>query len=90
MLTLLKGVPSSSLLQTPLFSGLPANILPDCLNPKVVSDTPKADANNTLSVNSDGYAQEVEVKIPQGEPTVNKVGGQRRMLASKKSTVKWY
>ena len=57
---------------------------------KVVSDTPKADANNTLSVNADGYAKEVEVKIPQGEPTVNKVGGQRRMLASKKSTVKWY
>ena len=25
---------------------------------------------NTLSVNADGYAQEVEVKIPQGEPTV--------------------
>ena len=57
---------------------------------KVVSDTPKADANNTLSVNADGYAQEIEVKIPLGQPTVNKVGGQRRMLASKKSTVKWY
>ena len=57
---------------------------------EVVSDTPKADANNTLSVNSDGYAQEVEVTIPLGEPTVNKVGGQKRMLASKKSTVKWY
>ena len=63
-------------------------------NPKyvgeVVSDTPKADAKNTFSVNADGYAKEVEVKIPQGEPTVNKVGGQKRMLASKKSTVKWY
>ena len=57
---------------------------------KVVSDTPKADMSNTLNVNSDGYAKEVEVKIPQGEPTVNKVGGQRRMLASKKSSVKWY
>ena len=57
---------------------------------KVVSDTPKADMSNTLNVNSDGYAKEVEVKVPQGEPTVNKVGGQRRMLASKKSTVKWY
>ena len=63
-------------------------------NPKyvgeVVSDTPKADAKNTFSVNADGYAKEVEVKIPQGEPPVNKVGGQKRMLASKKSTVKWY
>ena len=57
---------------------------------EVVSDTPKADAKNTLSINADCYAQEVEVKIPQCEPTVNKVGGQRRMLASKKSTVKWY
>ena len=57
---------------------------------EVVSDTPKADGKNTLSVNSDGYAKEVEGKIPLGEPTVNKVGGQRRMLASKKSTVKWY
>ena len=63
-------------------------------NPKyvgeVVSDTPKADAKNTFPINADGYAKEVEVKIPQGEPTVNKVGGQKRMLASKKSTVKWY
>ena len=57
---------------------------------EVVSDTPKADANNTLKVNADGFAESVEVKIPQGEPTVNKVGGQRRMLASKKSSVKWY
>ena len=57
---------------------------------EVVSDTPKADANNTLSVNADGYAKEVEVKIPLGQPTVNKVGGQRRMLASKKSKVSWW
>ena len=57
---------------------------------EVVSDTPKADANNTLSVNADGYAKEVEVKFPLGQPTVNKVGSQRRMLASKKSSVKWY
>ena len=57
---------------------------------EVVSDTPKADANNTLSVNADGFGQEVEVKIPLGQPTVNKVGGQKRMLASKKSSAKWY
>ena len=63
-------------------------------NPKyigeVVSDTPKADAKNTFSVTADGYAKETEVKMPSGQPTVNKVGGQKRMLASKKSTVKWY
>ena len=57
---------------------------------KVVSDTPKADMSNTLPINSDGYVKEVEVKIPLGQPTVNKVGGQKRMLASKKSIVKWY
>ena len=57
---------------------------------KVVSETPKADMSNTFNVNSDGYAKEVEVKVPQGEPTVNKVGGQRRMLASKKSKVSWW
>ena len=57
---------------------------------KVVSDTPKADGTNTLATNADGFSQEVEIKVPLGQPTVNKVGGQKRMLASKKSTVKWY
>ena len=57
---------------------------------EVVSDTPKADTSNTFSVTADGYAKETEVKMPLGQPTVNKVGGQKRMLASKKSTVKWY
>ena len=32
----------------------------------------------------------IEIKIPEEIPTVNKVGGQRRMLADKKSKVKWY
>jgi len=57
---------------------------------KVVSESPKADMSNTLNVNSDGYAKAVEVKIPLGQPTVNKVGGQKRMLASKKSKVSWW
>jgi hypothetical protein len=43
-----------------------------------------------LKTNSDGFAEAVEVKIPLGQPTMNKVGGQKRMLASKKSSVKWY
>jgi|TARA_R110000824_G_scaffold151565_2_gene322557 hypothetical protein len=42
-------------------------------------------------VNKDGYLKGgVEIKIPEEIPTVNKVGGQRRMLADKKSKVKWY
>ena len=57
---------------------------------EVVSESPKANASNTLNVNSDGYGKEVEVKMPLGQPTVNKVGGQRRTLASKKSKVSWW
>ena len=42
-------------------------------------------------LNKDGYLKGgVEIKIPEEIPTVNKVGGQRRMLADKKSKVKWY
>ena len=42
-------------------------------------------------VNKDGYLKGgVEIKIPEGIPTVNKVGGQRRMLKDKKSEVKRY
>ena len=29
---------------------------------EVVSDTPRADGTNTLKTNSDGYAEEVEIK----------------------------
>ena len=42
-------------------------------------------------INKDGYPKGgVTVKIPEEIPTVNKVGGQRRMLKEKKSEVKWY
>ena len=42
-------------------------------------------------VNKDGYSKGgTEVKVPEGNPVVNKVGGQRRMLKEKKSEVKWY
>jgi len=47
--------------------------------------------NQKQFLNKDGYLKGgVEVKVPEGIPTVNKVGGQRRMLADKKSKVKWY
>ena len=46
--------------------------------------------NQKQFVNKDGYLKGgVDVKIPEEIPTVNKVGGQRRMLKEKKSTVKW-
>ena len=42
-------------------------------------------------INKDGYPKGgVTVKIPEGIPTTNKVGGQRRMRPEKKSEVKWY
>ena len=47
--------------------------------------------NQKQFLNKEGYLKGgVEVIIPEGIPTVNKVGGQRRMLKDKKSTVKWY
>ena len=55
-----------------------------------IRDRPRADGSNTLKTNSDGFSEAVEVKVPLGQPTINKVGGQKRMLASKKSSAKWY
>ena len=47
--------------------------------------------NHKQFINKDGYPKGgVEVKIPEGIPTTNKVNGQKRMLAKKRSTVKWY
>jgi len=47
--------------------------------------------NQKQFVNKDGLLKGgVEVKVPEGLPVKNKVGGQRRMLAEKKSEVKWY
>ena len=47
--------------------------------------------NQKQFLNKDGYLKGgVEIKIPEGIPTVNKVGGQRRMLAEKKSKVEWW
>ena len=47
--------------------------------------------NQKQFLNKDGYLKGgVEVKIPEGIPTVNKVGGQRRMRPEKKSEVEWW
>ena len=47
--------------------------------------------NQKQFLNKDGYLKGgVEIKIPEGIPTVNKVGGQRRMIAEKKSKVEWW
>ena len=42
-------------------------------------------------LNSDGYAQEVEVEVSNPQETqLEQVGGQRRMLPDKKRKAKWY
>jgi len=47
--------------------------------------------NQEQFLNKEGYLKGgVEVKIPEGIPTVNSVGGQRRMLKDKKSKVEWW
>ena len=47
--------------------------------------------NQKQFLNKDGYLKGgVEVKIPEGIPTKNKVGGQRRMRPEKKSEVSWW
>ena len=47
--------------------------------------------NQKQFLNKDGYLKGgVEVKIPEGIPTKNKVGGQRRMRPEKKSEVEWW
>ena len=46
--------------------------------------------NHKQFINKDGYPKGGgPVKIPAGIPTTNKVNGQKRMLAEKRSTVKW-
>ena len=47
--------------------------------------------NQKQFLNKDGYLKGgIEVKIPEGIPTKNKVGGQRRMRPEKKSEVEWW
>jgi len=47
--------------------------------------------NQKQFLNKDGLLKGgVEVKIPEGIPTKNKVGGQRRMRPEKKSEVEWW
>ena len=42
-------------------------------------------------LNSDGYAQSVEIQASNPQETqVDQVGGQRRMLPEKKRSAKWY
>ena len=45
-----------------------------------------------VTLDSDGFSKEVEIKVTFCENRlINKVGGHvKRMLASKKSSVKWY
>ena len=58
---------------------------------KKIKNGDKVSIDHSQFINKDGYPKGgVEVKIPEGIPTTNKVNGQKRMLAEKRSTVKWY
>jgi hypothetical protein len=48
-------------------------------------------SGTVLGVGKDGYQKGgISFKPPLGQPTVNKVQGQKGMLASKRSTVSWW
>jgi hypothetical protein len=60
-----------------------------------VNGTSRSEYGNLVDhsqfLNSDGYAQAVDVEVSNPQETqVEKVGGQRRMLAEKKRSAKWY
>lgn len=47
--------------------------------------------NHSQFLNSDGYAQAVDVEVSNPQETqIEPVGGQRRILSEKKRSAKWY
>jgi hypothetical protein len=47
--------------------------------------------NHSQFLNSDGYAQSVDIELTNPQETqLEQVGGQRRMLPDKKRKAKWY
>jgi hypothetical protein len=60
-----------------------------------VNGTSRSEYGNLVDhsqfLNSDGYAQAVEVEVSNPQKTqLEQVGGQRRMLPDKKRKAKWY
>ena len=60
-----------------------------------VNNTSRSEFGNLVDhsqfLNSDGYAQSVEIQASNPQETqVDQVGGQRRMLPEKKRSAKWY
>ena len=60
-----------------------------------VNGTSRSEYGNLVDhsqfLNSDGYAQAVDVEVSNPQETqLEQVGGQRRMLAEKKRSAKWY
>jgi len=60
-----------------------------------VNGTSRSEYGNLVDhsqfLNSDGYAQSVDIKITNPQETqLEQVGGQRRMLPEKKRKAKWY
>jgi len=60
-----------------------------------VNNTSRSEFGNLVDhsqfLNSDGYAQSVDIEITNPQETqLEQVGGQRRMLPEKKRKAKWY
>jgi hypothetical protein len=58
---------------------------------KKVKKSTGTQVDHSQFINSDGYAQAVDVEVSNPQETqIVQVGGQRRMLSEKKRSAKWY
>ena len=60
-------------------------------NKKKVKEAKSTQVDHSQFINSDGYAQAVDVEVSNPQETqIVQVGGQRAMLPEKKRKAKWY
>ncbi len=58
---------------------------------KKVKESTSTQVDHSQFINSDGYAQAVDVEVSNPQETqIVQVGGQRAMLPEKKRKAKWY
>jgi hypothetical protein len=58
---------------------------------KKVKEAKSTQVDHSQFINSDGYAQAVDVEVSNPQETqIVQVGGQRAMLPEKKRSAKWY
>ena len=58
---------------------------------KKIKESTSTQVDHSQFINSDGYAQAVDVEVSNPQETqIVQVGGQRAMLPEKKRKAKWY